>query len=698
MMFDDDNETDSDGDSHGGNHYNDSNDEDSDDDNETESDGDSHGGNHYDDSKDEDSDDDDDDDDDTEDSDVYKDEIEEDDSMDENSCLDNKDDHDDDNYDIDDYDDENTDNVGDYDEDDDDKPADAPTWKNNLAEKAALEYFKRDTAQRSLQEYIYGQGPLHQKKPADLDDHDDDDDSSADEAFFRVKKGPSSAQNEPSLISGISPQILQELDSSKVDELGKSFDISPWLDDDENCLLETLRDKFVTGNWDSITANQDENLGDFEDLETGDKHGIDQQGLADEDNVNPNEPMSLSQLREYHRQIKASKKAAFDEEYDEEKKLNSGSNAKDLDEQAENAFIDAIKREKEARMKRNLEEFGEEGEAARIRHEGFRQGLYCRIRIDNIPPEFVESFSPNMPLIIGGMSPQECNLGFMRCRFLKHRWHKKILKCNDPLIFSVGWRRFQSIPVYSMEDQNGRHRYIKYTPEFMHCYATFYGPQIPPNTGVLAIQRLSGNIPGFRIAATGVSLELNESFKIVKKLKLVGTPSKIFKNTAFISGMFNSDLEVNRFEGASIRTVSGIRGQIKKALHEGQPGSFRATFEDKILMSDIVFCRTWMPVEITKYYNPVTSLLHREGVDGWRGMKPKAQLQIENQIPIQVNPDSIYKPIVRPEKFKGGKLVVPKSVAAAMPYASKEKLEKKRSRKSYVSKRAVSHLLLHILS
>ncbi len=222
----------------------------------------------------------------------------------------------------------------------------------------------------------------------------------------------------------------------------------------------------------------------------------------------------------------------------------------------------------------------------------------------------------------------------------------------------------------------------------MHCHATFYGHQVPPNTGVLAIQRISGNIPGFRIAATGNTLELNESFDIVKKLKLVGTPTKIYKNTAFISGMFNSDLEVSRFEGASIKTVSGIRGQVKKALREGQPGSFRATFEDKILMSDIIFCRTWMPVDIKKYYNPVTSLLIKEGADGWVGMKPKAQLQIETNTPIEVNPDSIYKPIERTQK-KFNKLHVPKKLEAALPFASKPKDEKKRKKKSYVSKRAV---------
>ena len=110
---------------------------------------------------------------------------------------------------------------------------------------------------------------------------------------------------------------------------------------------------------------------------------------------------------------------------------------------------------------------------------------------------------------------------------------------------------------------------IKYTPEHMHCHATVYGPMVPQNTGVVCFQTLSGKLASFRIAATAVVLEVDHAMKVMKKLKLVGTPSKVYKNTAFITGMFNSALEVAKFDGASLRTVSGIRVTVKKAVKAG---------------------------------------------------------------------------------------------------------------------------------
>lgn len=309
----------------------------------------------------------------------------------------------------------------------------------------------------------------------------------------------------------------------------------------------------------------------------------------------------------------------------------------------------------EIQKERNKNEFGEEGEQTRLQLEGVRQGLYIRIVIKNVPHEFTDNFNCTKPVIIGGLLPHEGNMGFIKARVIRHRWHRRLLKSNDPLIFSIGWRRYQSIPVYSMEqDTTERQRFLKYTPQHMHCHITFYGPIVPPNTGILAIQKSDENLKQFRISLTGTTLELLSTPKIVKKLKLTGTAYKIFKNSAFITGMFNSNLEVAKYEGTKLKTVSGIRGQIKKAIRDGAPGNFRASFEDKIVISDIIICRMWVNVELKQYYNPVVSLL----ISNWTGMRNTAMVRRDNSIPIPVNKDSLYKPIEREEKqFK--KLIIP---------------------------------------
>ncbi|VEU36696.1 unnamed protein product [Pseudo-nitzschia multistriata] len=571
------------------------------------------------------------------------------------------------------------------------------SWKTGIADRALESFLERKGSIVNLQELIYG---VDKAKSVNDDDDGNKSDSDDDE-FFKIKKSSktvSTDSNSKNILQ--SKSLLGEEDSSRlISGERENISMEAWLEEGGDSLIESIRDKFVTGNWSKDGEGDDEEaFDDFADLETGEKYGPNGEVLSsdeDDDDVeedsdvedkDPTEEMTDSEIRAYYAEKKAKQKKGFDDDYDDDKKSKGMGEMKD--DEAENEYLEALKRQKEERMKKNHEEFGKDGERSRLRHEGFRQGVYCRIRIDGIPAAFIDNYNPEQPLVLGGLTPQETKLGFVRCRFKKHRWHKKILKCNDPLVFSIGWRRFQSIPTFSTEDDNGRHRYLKYTPEHMHCFATFYGPQCPPNTGILAIQRMSENISGFRIAATGVVLELDANFPVVKKLKLVGTPTKIYKNTAFVTGMFNSDLEVSRFEGAAIRTVSGIRGQVKKAIREGQPGSFRATFEDKIIRSDIVFCRTWMPVKMKEYYNPVTNHLSSKGTSGWYGMRNKALMQLETGTPIEVNPDSIYKPIERPER-KFRKLRVPKKLESNLPFANKPKDDPKKRKGGYLERRAV---------
>lgn len=111
-------------------------------------------------------------------------------------------------------------------------------------------------------------------------------------------------------------------------------------------------------------------------------------------------------------------------------------------------------------------------------------------------------------------------------------------------------------------------------------------------------------------------------------------------------------------------------------VKEGAPeGSFRATFEDKILMSDIVFCKTWYNVDIPKFYNPLISYGQT------RMLKSHADLRREHGIEAPTKGiDSEY--VRHDEKIDRERdervfapLQVPKAIASNLPFKSKEKVK-----------------------
>jgi ribosome biogenesis protein BMS1 len=361
-------------------------------------------------------------------------------------------------------------------------------------------------------------------------------------------------------------------------------------------MLESLRSLFISGpvgevDQEGQAYEDDAGEADFEDVEGGEE-GEDVPYVG----VKPTEDLAKTRESAMERK-KAALAAKFDETYS------------DSDDEGKMDFYDAQKAEFAKQRQLNEAEFEGLENEARAQIEGYRAGSYVRLEIENVPCEMVEHFNPAYPIIVGGLLAAEERFGYVTVRIKRHRWFTRTLKTNDPIIFSLGWRRFQSMPIYHLDDHSIRNRFLKYTPEHMHCYATFFGPVSAPNTAFCAFNSLSAGTPGFRISATGVVLDIDRTTKIVKKLKLTGVPYKIFKNTAFVKDMFGSQLEVAKFEGANIKTVSGIRGQVKRALSKPE-GSYRATFEDKILMSGessaskaglSLTCRYRLPASLVLY-------------------------------------------------------------------------------------------------
>lgn len=600
-----------------------------------------------------------------------------------------------------------------YDSDKDDETnnnvSSSVRWKDNMKQKAISSYDKRDNSSNDIMTQIYGKnwarGCNIEDDGMDYNESDNEDDGE----LFSLKSINKTKKN-------IAYEETNNIDSNRASMNTSHIEsvsnlLSTYLNlkaNDENTkgMFAEIKSKFVTGGYDHNRSNKideenglsindrnyndvdDEVYDDFEDLETGEKFGssnIDQSDDSDnESNDSDKIEMNNEKIDEQLRQLNASKKARnkskFDDDYDDTQLNEKITNSEELDEEK---FIEKAKKRSELQRQKNKEEFGDDGDNVRLQYEGFRQGLYVRVLLKNVPAEFISNFNPSRPIIMGGLLTNETQLGYIKARVKRHRWHKRVLKSSDPIIISAGWRRYQTLPVYTIDDVNDRERFLKYTPEHMHCTATFYGPIVPPNTGILGYQKINNNFNGFRIALSGTTLELKQTPTVVKKLKLIGTPKKIFKNTAFITGMFNSALEVAKFEGSKLKTVSGIRGQIKKALKDGEPGNFRASFEDKILMSDIIICRLWVPVEIKQYYNPILSLLNE-----WKGMRTISEIRMDEKISHVVNKDSLYKPIERVNrKFKT--LVIPKKIQESLPFASKPKQDKRKKNNNYMSRRAV---------
>jgi ribosome biogenesis protein BMS1 len=105
-------------------------------------------------------------------------------------------------------------------------------------------------------------------------------------------------------------------------------------------------------------------------------------------------------------------------------------------------------------------------------------------------------------------------------------------------------------------------------------------------------------------------------------------------------------------------------------------------------MSDIVFLRCWYPLKPRKYCNPVSNLLI--GEKKWKGMRLVRELRKENQVAIPQNPDSTYKTITdRPDERNFNPLKIPKKLIKELPFKTKPKLDTKRSKPTYLQKRAV---------
>ena len=114
------------------------------------------------------------------------------------------------------------------------------------------------------------------------------------------------------------------------------------------------------------------------------------------------------------------------------KKGGFGRGADGVDEEEPASYFDLVKNEMQDQMARTRRELDAMPEATREALEGYRPGAYLRLVLRGVPHEWVDNFDPTRPLLVGGLLSSEDSMGYQQLRLKKHRWHRKVLKNQDP--------------------------------------------------------------------------------------------------------------------------------------------------------------------------------------------------------------------------------------------------------------------------
>ncbi|KAI5150110.1 ribosome biogenesis protein BMS1 [Enteropsectra breve] len=282
-------------------------------------------------------------------------------------------------------------------------------------------------------------------------------------------------------------------------------------------------------------------------------------------------------------------------------------------------------------------------------------GEYCRIKV-NLKWDLKEI------RILGSYMANESFNIFVCGKITKNKWQKNNLISNSPYMVSMGWWRFQSIPIFSQE--NMALKELTAVKGSSAAEVVFYGPSVSVGTSFF----IFGPNEKYRVLASGQVSDACGEISIKKKQNLVGYPKKLMGNNVIIQAMFSSDKEADGFIGARLQCASGIRGQIKSSIGHG--GDIRAGFEAPLLMSDVVALKCYIPVTPVEYFKNI-----RDGEKYVRGIK---ELGIEES---EESSDTVEEGVENVQRYKSTRRIEKeiKELETKLPFEKRKITEVKES-------------------
>lgn len=247
---------------------------------------------------------------------------------------------------------------------------------------------------------------------------------------------------------------------------------------------------------------------------------------------------------------------------------------------------------------------------------------YVCVHLANVPASFVEKRDATLPLIGFALLRHENKFTVVNCHVRKHSSFNEPVKSKDTLIVQVGFRRFETQPVFSEHNpMSDKHKYERFLQEDKFVVASFFGPMTYRPAPVLVFRAQSSlinnnnnnnstldqhqhqpcpasmnheetsvgmvRIPETEeLVATGHVLSTDPDRIILKTIILSGYIYRTHKRHAVVRYMFHNPGDVKWFKPVELWTKQGKKGVIVEPL--GTHGYMKCRFDTQLKQFDVV--------------------------------------------------------------------------------------------------------------
>ncbi|XP_067864676.1 pre-rRNA-processing protein TSR1 homolog [Heptranchias perlo] len=232
--------------------------------------------------------------------------------------------------------------------------------------------------------------------------------------------------------------------------------------------------------------------------------------------------------------------------------------------------------------------------------EGAMPGWYVTVHICNVPVSVMESFKPEVPLVLFTLLPHEQKMSVVHFLLRRHASNTEPIKSKEEMVFHCGCRRYRAPPLYSQHTLANKFKYERFLRSDATVVGTVYGPITFPSASVLMFKQRANGMQD--LIATGSVLNVNPDRVVVKRITLSGHPFKIMTRTSVVRYMFFNREDVLWFKPVELRTKWGRRGHIKEPL--GTHGHMKCLFDGQLKSQDTVLMNLYKRVFPKWAYDP----------------------------------------------------------------------------------------------